>query len=63
MFLPGLKAVFPKQVHTLAAQYHCMRIIKQSASFLNLDQTPIDTCDQPRYALTREVQWTISSRN
>ena len=60
MPLPELKAILPiipKKVHTLATQYHCMKIIKRTVSFLNPGQTSIDTCDQPVYALTKEIQW------
>ena len=46
MPLPGLNAVIPKKVHTLATQYHCMKILKRTVNFLNPGQTPIDTCDQ-----------------
>ena len=60
MPLPGLNAVLPiipKTVHTLATQYHCMKIIKGTVNFFNPGQTPIDTCDQPVHALTKEIQW------
>ena len=44
-------------VHTLDMQYHCMDIIKRSTALLNPDQIPVDVCDQPIYALTKEIQW------
>lgn len=49
--------IIPKPVHTLATQYHCMKIIKQTVNYLNPGQTPVDVCDQPVYALTKEIQW------
>ena len=56
--LPGRNAVLliiPKKVHTLATQYHYMKIIKRT-NFLNPGQTPNDTYDQPVYALTKETK-------
>ena len=47
-------------MHTLATQYHCMKIIKRTVNFLNPVQTPIDTWDQLVYALTKEIQWEFS---
>ena len=60
MPLPELNAVLPiipKKIHTVAIQYHFMKIIKRAVNFLNPGQTPTDTCDQPVYALTKEMQW------
>ena len=34
-----------------------MNIIKNTIEKLNPSQTPVDTCDQPVYALTKELQW------
>ena len=54
--LPGLNVVLPiipKKVHTLATHYHCMKITKRTMNFFNPGQTPIDTCDQLVYALTK----------
>ena len=42
--------------YTLATQYHCIKIIKGTVNFINPGQTPIDTFDQPVYALTKEIQ-------
>ena len=33
-----------------------MNIISKTISVINPDQTPVDTCDQPVYALTK-IQW------
>ena len=51
--LPLLRA----PVYTIDTQYHCMNIIKNTVKKLNPSQTPVDTCDQPVYALTKELQW------
>ena len=34
-----------------------MEIIKQTIAYLNADQTPEDLCNQPVFALTKEIQW------
>ena len=34
-----------------------MEIIKQTIAYLNPPQTPVDVCDQPAFALTKEMQW------
>ena len=58
--ISGINAIMPminKVVHTLETQYHVMNLNKKSTSFLNPGQTPVDTCDQPVYALTKTIQW------
>ena len=57
---PGITYILPlidKPVHTLKAQHHCMSIIADTIKKINPDQIPIDTCDQPVFALTKGVQW------
>ena len=34
-----------------------MNIISKTISVINPNQTPVDTCDQPVYALTKQTQW------
>ena len=34
-----------------------MNIICKTISVINPNQTPVDTCDQPVYALTKQIQW------
>ena len=46
-----------EKVHTLNTQYHCMEIISKTIQLLNPNQTPVDTCDQSVYALTKLIQW------
>ena len=56
----GVNKILPsirEKVHTLATQYHCMNIISKTISVINPNQTPVDTCDQPVYALTKQIQW------
>ena len=56
----GVTTILPlirEKVHTLETQFHCMKIISKTIDFLNPGQTPIDVCDQPVYALTKQIQW------
>ena len=56
----GVDTILPlirEKVHMLATQYHCMNIISKTISAINPNQTPVDTCDQPVYALTKQIQW------
>ena len=34
-----------------------MEIISKTIQLLNPNQTPVDTCDQPVYVLTKLIQW------
>ena len=34
-----------------------MNIISKTISVINPNQTPVDTCDQPVYTLTKQIQW------
>ena len=34
-----------------------MKYIKKTVDLLNPGQTAVDVCDQPVYALTKEIQW------
>ena len=55
----GVDTILPlirEKVHTLATQYHCMNIISKTISAINPNQTPVDTCDQLVYALTKQIQ-------
>ena len=44
-------------VHTIASQYHCLNIIMKTIEYLSPGQIAVDVCDQPVYALTKEVQY------
>ena len=60
--VPGINVLLPlipQPVHTIQTQYHCMKIIKKMSNFLNPAQTPVDCCDQPVYALTKEIQFRL----
>ena len=46
-----------EKVNTLDTHFHCMKIIKNTVSVINEGQTPVDVCDQPVYALSKQIQW------
>ena len=49
-------SMLPDKVSTLAMQSHCMDLIIELVNVLNPEQTPVDACDCPVYALTKEAQ-------
>ena len=36
-----------------------MKVSKKTSNFLNPAQTPVDCCDQPVYALTKEIHFRL----
>ena len=57
---PGINTISPllrDKVHTLNMQAHCMLLNISSTKILNEDQTPVDTCDEPLFALSKEAQY------
>ena len=46
-----------EKVNSLNCQYHCMNIIMDTIGEINPSQTSVDVCDQPIYALTKQLQW------
>ena len=57
--VPGRHSLMPlinEKVNTLKSQCHCMRIIKKTINFTNKGKVPIDTSDQPVYAISKKVQ-------
>jgi len=38
--------------------YHAMRLVKKSTDFLNPGQAAVMACDQPIYAIAKQLQWT-----
>ena len=37
---------------------HAIKLIKKSTEFLNPGQTAVMACDQPMYAVAKQLQWT-----
>lgn len=50
--------LFQESAHTLSMIFHAMKICKQTTNYLNDGQTAVCACDQPLYALFKELQWT-----
>ena len=44
-----------EKVHTL--YNHCMDVISKTIKVINPGQTPVDVCDQPVCAFTKQIQW------
>src|SRR3989442_1692630 len=38
---------------------HCFDIIKRTLATINPNQPPVMTCDQPVYAIAKQLQWLI----
>ena len=55
--IQSILSLIDKPVHSLKAQHHCMNIIAGRIKYINPGQIPVDTCDQPVFALTKEEQW------
>ena len=57
---PGINTISPllcDKVHTLNMQAYCMLLNINSTKILNEDQTPVDTRDEPLFALSKEAQY------
>ena len=57
---PGINIISPllrNKVHTPNMQTHCMLLNINSVKVLNEGRTPVDTCDQPLFALSMEAKY------
>ena len=57
---PGINIISPllrNKVHTLNMQTHFMLLNINSVKVLNEGQAPVDTCDQPLFALSMEAKY------
>ena len=57
---PGINTILPllrDKILTLNMQAHCMLLNISSVKVLNEDQTPVDTGDQPLFALSMEAKY------
>ncbi len=55
----GISALLPllsDNSHSAAMALHVMSTVKDCIQFLNPDQVPVLRCDQPLYALAKQVQ-------
>lgn len=56
--LSALLPLFHDNAHSAAMIRHSMNLVKQVVQELNPGQVPVLTCDQPLYAITKQIQWT-----
>ena len=54
----GLLPLFPEKTCTVAMMKHSMDLNRKSISFLNPGQTPVQTADEPLFAIAKQIQWT-----
>lgn len=54
----GLLPLFQESAHTPSMIYHAMNICKKVTNYLNEGQTAVCACDEPLYAIFKQVQWT-----
>ncbi len=45
------------EAHSVATVKHCMDKARDATAYLNPDQVPVITADQPLYTLAKQVQW------
>ena len=59
-FRPGISALLPllpEQAHSVATMKHAMQKVKEATLYLNQDQVPVVTVDQPLFAIAKQIQW------
>ena len=50
--------LFTENSHSPALVVHNMRLVSKMTRFLNPEQIPVMTFDQPLYAIAKRIQWT-----
>lgn len=53
----ALLPLFHETAHTTAMMNHSIKIAIKTTNFLNPGQTPVLACDEPLFALVKELQW------
>ena len=53
----SLLPLFQERAHSEAMIRHAIDVVSQAVRFLNPEQVPVLTCDQPLYAITKKIQW------
>ena len=59
-FEASITALLPllrEQAHSVATVSHVMDKVKETLTYLNPDQIPVITADQPIYAVLKQIQW------
>ncbi|KAH3786320.1 hypothetical protein DPMN_164426 [Dreissena polymorpha] len=54
--------LFQEEAKSAAMIWHSMTIIKECVNFLNPGQIPVMACEQPLYALAKNIQWIVPER-
>ncbi len=52
----SLLSLLRDEAHSVATVKHCMDKVRDVIAYLNPDQVPVITADQPLYALAKQVQ-------
>ena len=52
-----LLLLFEEQAASPAISRHSIGVISKAVQYLNPGQTPVMACDQPLFAITKEIQW------
>jgi hypothetical protein len=55
----ALLPLFHESAHTVAMIKHSMDVVRKAVHHLNAGQTPVVTFDQPLYAISKQIQWTL----
>ena len=53
--------LFYEEAHSVAMILHSLNILQRTTHFLNDNQTPVVTYDQPLYAIAKSIQWHFPS--
>ena len=57
MSITALLPLFHESAHTVAMIKHSMDVIVSAVQHINPGQTPVIACDQPLFAIAKEIQW------
>ncbi len=58
--LPCINSILPllfESINSKAAVAHLLKVITRTLQFINPEQTPVITADQPVYANAKQIQW------
>ena len=53
----ALLPVFNENSHSVAMITHALKQIKENTQYLNPEQCPVLTVDQPLHAISKQIQW------
>ena len=53
----SLLPLFMENAHSVAMILHAMNVIRSAVNHLNPTQVPVIACDQPLFALAKQIQW------